>query len=351
MMMRSINLWLALAAVHTALAANMDNTGVNSYTENDPRGDPMCCATSEQCIIGSCNHDDIIKTSIPGPINMWRLSCADSGSMPGWCDEMETPEPDDKSGGESGAGGDPHFKSWSGEWFDFHGACDLVLLNAPSFHNGLGLQVQIRTHIRHERYSHISRAALKIGDDVLEVAGWGDYSLMGIQNAQLPQSMAGFTVSLEKQEAKETILRIHLKDSNQESIEVKTFKDMVNVKFNDTTAKDFGDSFGILGSYEQGYPLARDGRQVMKHSDAFAMEWQVRPEVDGMLFEQPREPQYPVQCLLPQVKAEQRRKLRGGLSEEDAEGACEQFADKDAKARCVFDVLATQDLEVAAGAF
>lgn len=41
--------------------------------------------------------------------------------------------------------GDPHFETWTGEKFDFHGACDLKLLESRS-HN---LTIHIRTTQRY----------------------------------------------------------------------------------------------------------------------------------------------------------------------------------------------------------
>lgn len=44
--------------------------------------------------------------------------------------------------------GDPHFQTWTGLRFDYHGECDLVLLSAPMFEGG-PLDIHIRTKIRH----------------------------------------------------------------------------------------------------------------------------------------------------------------------------------------------------------
>jgi hypothetical protein len=95
-----------------------------------------------------------------------------------------------------GAMGDPHFKTWSGDWYDFHGICDLVLLDAPDFNNGMGLTIHVRTKPRYE-YSFIESATLKIGDDVLEVGAWGNYILNGVSRPDLPETMssAGFLFS------------------------------------------------------------------------------------------------------------------------------------------------------------
>lgn len=55
---------------------------------------------------------------------------------------------DIQGGGDGGASGDPHINSWSGQTYDFHGGCDLVLLQDPDFANGLGLNIHIRTKIK-----------------------------------------------------------------------------------------------------------------------------------------------------------------------------------------------------------
>jgi hypothetical protein len=69
----------------------------------------------------------------------------------------------------AGCDGDPHFKTWGGHHYDYHGECDLVLLHNAAFESGMGIDVHIRTKIRRDM-SYISSAALKIGKDVLEVA-------------------------------------------------------------------------------------------------------------------------------------------------------------------------------------
>jgi hypothetical protein len=55
------------------------------------------------------------------------------------------------TGGGGGANGDPHFKTWQGQHYDYHGECDLVLLHSSEFGSGLGLDVHIRTKLRRLR--------------------------------------------------------------------------------------------------------------------------------------------------------------------------------------------------------
>ncbi|CAB9522562.1 expressed unknown protein [Seminavis robusta] len=73
--------------------------------------------------------------------------------------------------GESGkTTGDPHFKRWDGSHYEFHGGCDLLLLNNPDFNNGQGMHIYARTKIV-RWWSYIDQVVVKIGDDVFEVHG------------------------------------------------------------------------------------------------------------------------------------------------------------------------------------
>ena len=61
------------------------------------------------------------------------------------------------------------------------------MLHAPNFALGLGLDIHIRTKIRYG-YSYIELAALKIGNDILEVSSWGEYSVNGVGKADMEQA-------------------------------------------------------------------------------------------------------------------------------------------------------------------
>jgi hypothetical protein len=59
----------------------------------------------------------------------------------------DTPTPEDEVSDKTFVQGDPHFKTFGGEMYDFHGECDLVLLHNPEFNNNLGMDIHIRTKI------------------------------------------------------------------------------------------------------------------------------------------------------------------------------------------------------------
>jgi hypothetical protein len=245
----------------------------------------------------------------------------------------------------SGAFDDPHFKTWHGDWYDYMGACDLKLLRAPEFDDGKALDIDIRTKIRMD-YSFIESAALKIGDDVLEVSSWGQYYVNGVEGAEMPATISGFPVTHNAPTKKIHIFEVEV--SRGEKIVLKTFKDMVSVKMENADGIRYLKSGGMMGDYNSGRMVARDGKTIISSPDVLASEWQIRQN-EPMLFNTVKGPQHPEKCILPDPTAKQGRRLGESLAITAAEEAC---ANAENKAGCVHDVLATGDLDLAsAGAF
>lgn len=243
--------------------------------------------------------------------------------------------------------GDPHFQVWSGEWFDFHGQCDLTYLTEPSF-GGVGLDIQIRTSPRYE-FSFIESAAIKIGDDVLEIGSWGEYFLNGVEFSgaeavDMPDMKLAsrYSVSHTQVNKKRHIFEVDLLEKGQKII-VTTYKDIVAIKMAGATAKDFKNSRGILGEFGTGRRLGRNGI-VIDDDNAFGQDWQVHNN-ETMLFQTARQPQYPMTCVMPSAKSEARR-LGQTVAEAQARSACDHW-DADMQEQCIFDVMATGDLELA----
>jgi hypothetical protein len=246
----------------------------------------------------------------------------------------------------SGCQGDPHFKTWRGQHFDYHGECDLVLLHTSAFESGLGLDVHIRTKVRHHM-SYISSAAIRIGKDLLEVESQGVYWLNGVLNADLPDEFSGFAFSHTQPTDKQHVFEVYL--GGRERIKVKTYKDFVSVLVEQGQSKHFGDSTGLMGDFRMGHMIARDGKTVIDDVNAFGQEWQVL-DTEPSLFHTVRLPQHPQQvCTLPpplQASRLRRRLLESSpIAELTAEKACEHWGE--GKDDCVFDVLTTGDLEMA----
>jgi len=251
-----------------------------------------------------------------------------------------------------GAFGDPHFRTWHGEKFDFHGQCDLELVSDPDFLEK-GLRVTIRTKIV-RNWSYIDTAAIRIGNDILEVQG-GDADVRkhwvnGEYQGEL-SAIGGFPVSYTKPHSKGHSYTIDLGDDHK--IEVRTYKEFVRVDFQHPTMYLYGNTVGLLGHYGSGLMLARDGTTVIEDPIQFGREWQVRPD-EPVLFHEVSGPQLPhQQCVMPEelVASEKRIRRRLGqaeVTESMAERACDRagVAKEDLDA-CVFDVLAADDIEMA----
>jgi hypothetical protein len=278
------------------------------------------------------------------------LTCGDSGNNNCACSDGEPCifEPRDSCDlpptGEGGVEGDPHFKTWRGHHFDFHGECDLVLLHSSEFGSGLGLDAHIRTKLR-RGMSYISSAILRIGRDILEVESQGVYYLNGVLGAKLPDKFSGFDFSHAQPTDNQHVFSVQLGVEGR--INVKTYKDFVSILIENGQGKHFGDSVGLMGDFGKGHMLARDGHTILDDANAFGQEWQVL-ESEASFFQRLRLPQHPMECTLPrpmQASQMRRRLLESSVDELTAEKACEHLGE--GKDDCVFDVLTTGDLEMA----
>lgn len=250
-----------------------------------------------------------------------------------------------------GGSGDPHFRTWNGDKFDYHGECDLVLAKNPAFDNGKGLHVHIRT-TRVGYYSYISEIAVKIGEDVLVFEN--DVNTYTINGKVVEKPVegkdeamfGGYVVRRHKR-----AISIRLDDANKARIDLYNRKTGFPAVHVDGGSTDIFQGFtGLLGEWGTGSKLARDGETVMGLDEdgltatEYALEWQVRDD-EPMLFPEARYPQYPVQCIPP------KKQLFGrlGLShmKAKAEEACANWNEAE-KDDCIFDVIATRNFEVAA---
>ena len=219
----------------------------------------------------------------------------------------------------------------------------------------------------------------------MEVGSYGDYFVNAVGSAEMPNTIAGFPVSHTVPSKHVHVFEIDF--GQGESILVKTFKDMVSIKINKGDSMRYGDSKGLLGSYETGAMLSKNGTVVFADPNEFAEEWQgkfllvstldaygmidvqylthklwlltfdfqsflyltVRQD-EPMLFHTAREPQHPQACIRPEPTSTARR-LGESIALDAATKACAGW-DEETRANCIHDVMATGDLELAsAGAF
>lgn len=245
-------------------------------------------------------------------------------------------------------------KKWNGDTFDFHGACDLVLLDNPTFHNGTGMTIHIRTKIV-AWWSFIHSAVIRIGEDTLEVTGGTDrkYLVNGVEGDNASNdflfSSALFKVHQKSITSKKFQVRIDL--SNGDAISFGVSKDFVRVNVHMREGK-FGrykGSVGLMGTYPSGMTHGRDGKTVFTDMNAFGQEWQVL-EAEPKLFQTlGGGPQAPNKCAMPTLISTEQKKRRLGesmLTREDAELACAGVVDVVDRAACASDVLATNDIDL-----
>jgi hypothetical protein len=233
----------------------------------------------------------------------------------------------------------------------------MVLTKDEQFADGLGLDVQIRTKLV-RFWSYIKSAVIRIGDDILEVEGTAEQFLTEENNRYWINfkyqgkltTLGGFPVTY------------HVKDKNQgkkwfeidlsskypnQKIVVSSFKEFVRVDIQNATTTAFGKTVGLLGDFKTGKTLARDGATEFHDFADFGNEWQVLPS-DDMLFHDVSKPQFPERCFEPEdPRGERRRRLdESSVSEEQAEAACSSLTDPADRKDCVYDILATQALDM-----
>ena len=243
-------------------------------------------------------------------------------------------------------GGDPHFSTWGGDKFSYHGACDMVLMSSEEFAEGLGLDVHIRTKHR-TWYSFITNAAVRIGDEVLEVTDDPENPvyLNGQQDVSFPAYLSGFKVTSKRDNDKQVTYHIEL-GHGHENLVIRVLKDFVTVTIKRGTSTDFNGARGLMGSFPMGEKVGRDGHTVIDDADAFGQEWQVL-RGEHHLFQNIVTPQHPQRCTPPPKRSTHHRRLgEQVVDREAAEKACEGVSEEDLEF-CIFDVMATSDTDMA----
>lgn len=191
-------------------------------------------------------------------------------------------------------------------------------------------------------------AVLKVGDDVLQVDSFGSFAVNGVRDAETPFFMNNghIKVTHTQKDKKSHAFKIQL--NAVEYFQIRTFKDMITVDMNAMPGSIVEGSMGLLGN-SKGEKVGRDGA-VMEDDNSFAEEWQVL-DSEPMLFESVREPQHPAKCVLPSAEASAQKTRRLGEASQlksAAEQACAKYQKPESIERCVYDVLAVEDLDIAA---
>ena len=272
---------------------------------------------------------------------------------------------------------DPHFTTFNGKSFSFHGECDLVVLASPKFALGLGLDVHIRTtrvdSFSHS-YSYISGVAIRIGEDVLEVTEDGEIVVNGanFMDDDLSAVFGGYFITKSLKGSKKNIVVYDLSLSNanpSESIQIRC-NSRSRMIFLDVFLDDmFYETRGLLGTGTPGIDtgiLSRDGqRNLDGYWNTFGEEWQVTVD-EPKLFQENRAPQHPRGCIYEsqskisgRKKDNLRRRLMtvgsnkeayAAITLDKATMACNASVGKK-KDFCIGDIMATGSLELAEDPF
>jgi len=244
-----------------------------------------------------------------------------------------------------GTFGDPHFKTWNGKQFDFHGVCDLVLVSNLEFGNGIGLDVHIRTR-KTRQWSYVDSAAARIGDDILEVRGGKNstFWINGVQGNVNTDEMVIANYKIKHQNISEKSKKFVVDLGDGEGIIFKTWNSFVSVQIENPKHENFVGSVGLMGSFPEGLKIDRTN-SIVDQFNVFGQEWQVL-STEQKLFHNIEDPQHPQKCEIPS-SVEMRRRLAASLvTFGEAEKAC-VGADSDNKELCIFDIMATNDLSSA----
>jgi hypothetical protein len=262
------------------------------------------------------------------------------------------------SGG--GVYGDPHFMTWAGERFDFHGVCDLVFMKNLEFGNGLGMDIHMRTK-RMGFWSFVSNVAIRIGNDILEIVGivgdedQNNFWINGVLGKDteisktdigttLESTISGFPINFKRSDTKQQEFVIHLDDNTE--ILITTWKAFVSVHVKNGKYEHFENSVGLMGSFPEGLKLARNKNSVIDDLDKFGQEWQVLASEQN-LFRYIEGPQHPFACEIPSSFEMRRRLGESTTTFKQAKEACTNI-NQDLIDLCVFDVMATNDESTAA---
>jgi len=246
--------------------------------------------------------------------------------------------------------GDPHFKTWAGEYYDFHGVCDLMLIKNPEFENRLGMDIHVRS-TRMGVWSYISSAAIRIGDDILEIVGGRGETIFWINGAlgenidisdssdgtKLTSTLSGYPIIFKQLNKKQREFVVEL--GKGDKIVFTTWNAFVGVHIKKANKEHFQKSVGLMGSFPEGLKLARDNTSVIDELDAFGQEWQVLAS-EPNLFHNIEGPQHPIGCEIPRHSEMRRRLGESTITIEEARKACANL-NVDVMDLCVFDVMAT----------
>ena len=250
-----------------------------------------------------------------------------------------------------GAGGDPHFKLFSGLSFDFHGHCDLLLLDT-TLADGAHLVIHVRSSPFKKIFSYISEAAVRIGDHVLTIGSGGQHAIDGVPQvvgktgALVVDESHQYPIQSSKAHNKPRhVYKIHLGNGphGKQEIDIREYKNWITVTILHPSASNLERSKGLLGRFPDGALLGKDGKTIHTSYDDFGQDWQVPPS-DSLLGPGPF---LDSSCApLEALKNRRHRRLEeSSITRSQAREVCQHWGNQ--MEDCINDVLVSGDLEMA----
>jgi len=247
---------------------------------------------------------------------------------------------------------DPHFRTFGGRRYDFHGGCPLVLVQSEFMDIHIETEVQIG-------YSSIKKVGLRMGEDDPIVID------KDTNPNDIPKTLDGYDFNyVDATQRYELIL-----DDGQ-YVTVSTWNGLLSVMIHGLEGS-FGDAEGMCGKWDNNDLLARNGNPIdtwseINNGNVMGAEWRVGygfEDIDMDGIDQARECDDPVfhtggqwckdnGCLCGEEEGENRgcdhtNECKNGkcIDEDAIENACAAVEDKDDKINCKFDVRMTGDIE------
>jgi hypothetical protein len=222
------------------------------------------------------------------------------------------------------------------------------MARSASYGNNTSIDIHARTTMV-DNWSLISNAAIKVGNDVLEIVNDNSHYLNRVKITDFPLTIAGkYTVSKheemftnnEETDATPEVMVVYSIELDTGAIKVSNYRNMLQVDVNAALYE----TEGMMGSQDMVGMIGRDKRTVLTDANEMGAQWQVRDN-EPMLFHEIRAPQYPQRCTLPAVTS--RRNLRRSDNDmKNAEAACATVAESH-RHFCVEDALLSGDMKMA----
>ena len=166
---------------------------------------------------------------------------------------------------------DPHFYTWGSMWYDYHGGCDIVLINNAL----LDLHVATEPMVG---YAGISKVVVKMhgSGKKLEIQDNGDTYVDGVFSPLgVPSLFDGYTVDTTTSGSGDTY-KIELSSSPLQFISINRWSYNLDVQVQ-AHGSLFAGSKGMCGSWNSGGVKKRDGSTFPAPDPLlYADEWQVQ---------------------------------------------------------------------------